>query len=80
MNVKFRFEFKLQDLWLGVFWKRSEEQYFVEAKKFFTATRVDIWICLLPCFPLHIVNVGEPVETDLDALLYEERQLEVDEQ
>ncbi len=36
-----RIEFKLQDLWVGVFWKNTTYQF-------------DVWICLVPCFPLHI--------------------------
>lgn len=35
------FEWKVQDAWLGVFWKRGE-------------LNSDVWICLLPCLPLHI--------------------------
>jgi hypothetical protein len=35
------FEFKLQDLWIGAFWKRI-------------GNCVDLWICFLPCLPLHI--------------------------
>lgn len=41
MHVHARFEWKLADFWVGVFWKRA-------------ATSTDIWICLLPCVPLHI--------------------------
>jgi hypothetical protein len=36
-----RFEFKLADLWVGAFWKSNSDQ-------------VDVWICLIPCVPLHI--------------------------
>lgn len=36
-----RFEFKLQDMWIGAFWKRI-------------GNCVDVWICFLPCVPLHI--------------------------
>lgn len=36
-----RWEFKLQDMWVGVFWKR-------------TGNCVEMWICFLPCIPLHI--------------------------
>lgn len=39
--MKMRFEFKLADCWLGAFWKRSGDI-------------LHIWICLLPCFPLHV--------------------------
>lgn len=40
-NLNLRFEWKVQDLWLGVFWKHN-------------TMRTDIWICLLPCVPLHV--------------------------
>lgn len=36
-----RFEFKKQDLWIGAFWKTDRNGW-------------NIWICLLPCLPLHI--------------------------
>lgn len=35
------FEWKLQDLWVGAFWKRQ-------------GNCVDLWICFLPCVPLHV--------------------------
>lgn len=35
------FEWKIQDLWVGAFWKRIGND-------------VDLWICFLPCVPLHI--------------------------
>lgn len=38
---RWRFEWKLEDLWIGVFWKTDRTQTF------------DIWICILPCLPLH---------------------------
>lgn len=36
-----RLEWKLADFWIGCFWK-SEDGHF------------DLWICLLPCLPLHL--------------------------
>jgi hypothetical protein len=33
-------EFKLADMWIGVYWDRRP-------------VHLDIWICLVPCFPLH---------------------------
>jgi hypothetical protein len=42
--MKARFEWKLADMWIGVFWKRSDVLH--------------VWICLLPCVPLHI-EIGE---------------------
>lgn len=34
-------EFKLADLWVGAFWKR-------------TGSCVDVWVCLVPCVPIHV--------------------------
>lgn len=34
-------EWKLQDFWIGAFWKRQGHC-------------IDLWVCLLPCVPLHI--------------------------
>jgi hypothetical protein len=38
---RWQFEFKLQDLWIGAFWKRI-------------GNCMDLWICFLPCIPLHL--------------------------
>lgn len=38
---RWQFEFKPQDLWVGAFWKRI-------------GNCVDLWVCLLPCVPLHV--------------------------
>lgn len=36
-----QFEFKFEDFWIGVFWRRIGNAW-------------DLWCCLIPCFPLHI--------------------------
>lgn len=36
-----QFEFKPEDLWVGAYWKTIGHA-------------TDLWICLLPCVPLHI--------------------------
>jgi hypothetical protein len=36
-----QFEWKLADLWIGAFWKK-------------TGHCIDLWICILPCVPLHV--------------------------
>ncbi len=58
---KIRIEFKLADMWIGVFWKRSPGQIPCHES---TATKAwmwgkdiittHVWICLLPCVPIHI--------------------------
>jgi len=42
-----RFEWTLADLWVGVFWRR--ERY-----------SLDVWVCLLPCIPLHLQWTWKP--------------------
>ena len=39
--MSIRFEFKLNDFWVGMFWKNTKDQF-------------DVWVCLIPCFPIHI--------------------------
>ena len=34
-------EFKLEDMWIGAYWRRGSLSW-------------DLWICLVPCVPLHI--------------------------
>lgn len=41
-------EFKFEDCWIGLFWRHSAEQY---------VQRLDLWLCPLPCLPLHIVHL-----------------------
>lgn len=49
-NIDFiRLEFKLPDLWIGAFWKTTD----LEPRAFRTR-RVDLWICFLPCLPIHL--------------------------
>lgn len=42
-----RVEWKLEDLWVGVFWKKSLQC-------------VDIWVCFIPCLPIHFIKAREP--------------------
>jgi hypothetical protein len=37
-----RLELNLADWWIGAFWRRDELR------------RLHIWICIIPCIPLHI--------------------------
>ena len=53
--MKIRLEFKPQDLWVGVFWKRGDEA--AGSRK-----SMDIWICLVPMLPIHLIY-----EWDVDA-------------
>ena len=35
-------EWKPADLWIGAFWRRARREDF------------DLWVCLLPCLPIHV--------------------------
>lgn len=39
-------EFKPQDLWIGAYWKRD-------------GNCLDVWICLIPCVPIHLSFWGD---------------------
>lgn len=42
-------EFKAQDMWLGAYWKLTEETL-----DFALVRTLDVWVCLLPCLPVHL--------------------------
>lgn len=35
-----RLELKLQDMWIGVFWKHHKDG-------------IDVYVCIIPCLPIH---------------------------
>ena len=41
IRLRAEFEFKRKNLWVGAFWKRC-------------GNCVDVWICFVPCVPLHV--------------------------
>lgn len=47
MRMRVRLEFKLADLWVGVFWKWREPTWKEDA--------LDVWLCLVPCVPIHLI-------------------------
>lgn len=47
--MKIRLEVKLEDLWVGAYWHTDPPLWRGSA-----TVRRHIWICLLPCLPLHI--------------------------
>lgn len=36
-----RVERKWEDAWMGAFWRRGPRT-------------LDVWVCLIPCFPIHL--------------------------
>lgn len=45
--MQIRLEFKLADCWIGVFWRRERPGRDL-------VYHWDVWICLIPCLPLHL--------------------------
>jgi hypothetical protein len=37
---RLRIEYKFEDFWIGAFWRRDGDRF-------------DLWVCLIPCFPIH---------------------------
>jgi len=65
--MKIRLEFKLQDFWVGIFWKntvtQTKELVYSSVNKgnvYLVENILDIWICLIPCLPIHITKYSKP--------------------
>lgn len=68
MKLWARFELKLADMWIGLFWKTTMAQLPDGPTPFAT----DVWICLLPCVPLHItywhrLSIPHSAEATIDS-------------
>lgn len=50
-STQIRFEFKVEDFWIGAFWNRSESYNSTIDR---IVKILDVWICVIPCFPLHL--------------------------
>lgn len=59
-----QFEFKVQDCWIGVFWRRVTSSWVsppMDSRVEITSRpRLDVWICIVPCIPLHFTVLGKP--------------------
>jgi hypothetical protein len=53
--VKVGLEFKPQDVWVGVYWKTTREfgAETGDPEQSLVCVRCDMWLCLLPCLPIH---------------------------
>jgi len=50
--MKIKLELNWQDLWLGAYWEKKEIVY--PFRKPSIENQWHIWICILPCLPIHI--------------------------
>jgi hypothetical protein len=46
--MKVSVEFKRQDIWVGLYWKRSYNGLLTKAY-------LDVWLCLIPMLPIHLM-------------------------
>lgn len=57
--IRARVELEPRDLWVGVCWQRSR-QILADRDRLrevglWQEERLDVWICLVPCLPIHFV-------------------------
>lgn len=43
--------FDPRDLWIGIYWDRKRFIYRPTSK---TITTTDVYVCVVPCFPIHL--------------------------
>lgn len=53
-RVALTLEWKVEDFWVGAFWKLERRM---------SALQFDLWICLLPCLPIHfkLIKLKRPL-------------------
>ncbi len=54
--TRIRFEWKIEDMWVGVFWKHLHCA--TDSGPKIMAT--DVWVCVVPCLPLHLTVMHSP--------------------
>ena len=47
-GISWRFEKKWEDKWIGVYHK------IIPKKSKFEVDHLHIWLCIIPCFPIHL--------------------------
>jgi len=56
--IRVALEFKKEDLWMGAFWKTSRyDQGRNACFQHQHLAHTDVWVCFLPCLPIHITDV-----------------------
>lgn len=49
INIKFN----SHDVWIGAYWK-TEKSRMYKCGKSYDGKWIELWICLIPCFPIYI--------------------------
>lgn len=48
-----RIEWKVEDMWIGLYWRVG--RWAVEGDPARQVRKIDVWICILPCLPIHLI-------------------------
>ena len=62
-------EYKLEDIWIGLFWRKGKTCMAQGAPSYALpiCKLVEVWICLVPCFPIHLQWVdSRPIKESQD--------------
>lgn len=59
-RFRVRVVWKLEDLWVGVFWK----QHWHMGNDGMYSPAIKIWVCVVPCLPIYILTWREPSPDD----------------
>ena len=66
------FEFTPEDLWIGIFWKVKWEERWMPRYSGHdvplppTLDRLDVWLCIIPTFPIRFIRIASPDNCDPD--------------
>lgn len=68
--MRIRFEFKPRYCWIGVYLRRTVEHRMHRPKDgralVVSCPQLDVWICVVPCLPLHITRLGKETRESFD--------------
>ena len=72
-ELKARFHLVWQDVWVGAYWKKKKAHwsYWVDGpegpeQRFQRCYLWEMWICLMPCVPLHLEWTTFPDKKDFE--------------
>ena len=59
--MKVRLLFKPRYFWVGIYWRRGRRSDLFEGpgdrSEIITEHLTEIWLCLIPCFPIHFTRI-----------------------
>lgn len=62
--IRFHMRFDPSYLWIGVMWQYQPSAH---GAGYLNRPRFDLWLCLLPCLPIHVAWLGDLTKSPEDA-------------